>query len=108
VIEFSFEKQAIKGEPLPAGLSGAEQVLYHGLRLLYAQYRMGIISRTQAKAEKFQLVQLYEKIDFDCKAWEASVGVWKRLEGAVARYRASKTTENADKCLEAIYGVPMR
>ena len=54
--EFSFERQAMRGEPLPQGLDIADSCLYVALKNLYAMYRNKMISRKDATEEKQRLV----------------------------------------------------
>ena len=58
--EFEYERQAMAGEEMPDGLRFAGQHYYLGLRMLYHQYKQGIIDRETAKREKRQLYNTYE------------------------------------------------
>ena len=39
------ERTAMRGEPMPGGLSLVNQVYFQGLKYLYAQFRAGFIDR---------------------------------------------------------------
>lgn len=54
------ERLAMTGCEVPAGYTQPEQLLFLSLRTLHWEYRHGVIDRTQAKEEKFRLVQAYE------------------------------------------------
>ena len=54
--EFPFERDAMKGEPLPPKLDIADSCLYISLKNLYAMYKKGLISRKDAKEEKKRLI----------------------------------------------------
>lgn len=53
------EALAKKGTPLPDTATLADSLFYHCLRLLYREYRDGIINRDQAKREKSRLVNQF-------------------------------------------------
>ncbi|MCD8127862.1 MAG: hypothetical protein LUD82_10675 [Clostridiales bacterium] len=55
--EFPFERAAMQNDPMPEGLTGAEQVLYQGLALVYARYHAGDIDRQTAQKEKLALMK---------------------------------------------------
>ena len=55
-MEFSFEKEAMHGQPLPKGLDIVDSCLYIALKNLYAMYRNKLISRKDATEEKRQLI----------------------------------------------------
>lgn len=101
--EYPFERQAMRGEPMPEGLSGADEILYQGLALLYARYQMGGISKENAHAEKLRLIRFHDSIRSDCALWEKHRTMWKELEGAHAAYRQHQTTQAADRCFEILY-----
>lgn len=46
--------RALRGEPLPEGLTQPEQLYYLTMRLMYRQYKLGYIGRDQAVQEKKQ------------------------------------------------------
>lgn len=107
-MEYPFERAAMRGDPMPEGLTGAEQILFSGLSLLYARVHMKLMDRDAAKREKVKLVQFYESIRFDCDLWKRMTLLWKELEGPMTRYQQSRTLEQADRCMEILYGVKMQ
>lgn len=108
---YPFERAAMQNDPMPEGLTGAEQILYQGLALLYSRYRSGQLSREQGRREKAQLVRRFEQQQFQCKTWEQMAKRWSALEPCVSRFRVAKTEQEAIKAaravIETIYGVPM-
>lgn len=94
----------MKNEPMPSGLTGAEQVLFQGLRLLYCQYHAGYIRREDAAAEKRKLVLAYEADQQKAALWQRTADLWKRLEAPMSAFRAAPSVETARRCMELLYG----
>lgn len=103
--EFEYERQAMAGEEMPEGLRFAGQHYYLSLRMLYYQYRNGVISREAASNEKRKILQTYE---YDLM-WEgiADAFIKTRNDSELARaeYRKKPCHENAVKIIESIEGV---
>ena len=51
-MDFTWERQAANGDPMPGDLWLGEQMAYQATAHLYARYRLGLISREKASAEK--------------------------------------------------------
>ena len=111
-MKYEYERQAARGDPMPDGLSLAEQQTYQAIRYLYAVYRAKRITQEQAGKEKAtilrQLRTAQEKESLHEKVYKRSVAMWKDLEAAANRYGTDRTLENADKLIEAIYGVKLK
>ncbi|MCD8160931.1 MAG: hypothetical protein LUE61_07105 [Clostridiales bacterium] len=105
--EFPFERAAMQNDPMPEGLTGAEQVLYQGLALVYARYHAGDIDRPTAQKEKLALMKTYDSIVFDCQLWARTAKLWGKLEGPLQRFRQKPTVETAKQAMELLYGVKM-
>lgn len=45
-VTLPYEKQAMRGDPMPNGLNYPNQLLYQALALLYARYRMDFNPRS--------------------------------------------------------------
>jgi hypothetical protein len=103
--EFEYERQAMAGEKMPDGLRFAGQHYYIELRMLYHQYRNGVIDRETATSEKRKLLHTYE---YDLM-WEAIADgfIQQRNNSEIARaeYRKNPCHENAMKIIESIEGV---
>lgn len=105
--EFSFERQAMRGEPLPQGLDIADSCLYVALKNLYAMYRNKLISREDATEEKRRLVYNWttdkSKIEFlnrDSDALRDKIGI------ASEDYKNNPCIETADRLYAAFYNLP--
>ena len=104
--EFSFERQAMHGEPLPQGLDIADSCLYISLKNLYAMYRNKLISREDATEEKRRLIYNWttdkSKIEFlnrDSEALRDKIGT------ASEDYKNNPCIETADKLYAAFYNL---
>lgn len=108
-MKYEYEKPAARGDPMPDGLSLAEQQTYQAIRYLYAVYRAKRITQTQAAQEKATILRklrmVQEKEALMKKSYAKQTATWKDLEAAANRYSLDKTIENADKLIESIYGV---
>ncbi len=103
--DFEHERKAMNGEEMPDGLRFAGQHYYLGLRMLYHQYKQGVIDRETASREKRKLLQTYE---YDLMWEEIADGFIqqrKNSETARADYRKNPCHENAVKIIESIEGV---
>ena len=105
--EFSFERQAMRGEQLPQGLDIADSCLYVALKNLYAMYRNKMISRKDATEEKQRLVYNWttdkSKIEFlnrDSEALRDKIGT------ASEEYKNKPCIETADRLYAAFYNLP--
>ena len=106
---FEFERQAMKGDQVPHGLSQVDQLFYLQLRALYYQYRAGWITREKGSEDKKRLFAEYQnRIDFekfrdDLVDWH--IALRRRIEASHAEYRKNPTLENAEKLSLAIDGI---
>lgn len=104
-VTFPWEKQAMNGDELPMDLGYADQVMFLSLRMLYEQYRKGIIpDREQAVREKKKLVDEYRMYKFreDLeKQWVEQIRI---TELARAEYRKNPTVENGMKLVLLLEG----
>lgn len=105
-MEFSFERQAMDGEPIPQGLDIADSCLYIALKNLYAMYRRELISRKDATEEKRRLVYNWttdkSKLEFLNRDSEA---LGARISVASDEYKNNPCIENADKLYAAFYNI---
>lgn len=99
-----WEKAAIRGDEMPAGLEYPDQVLYLCLRMLYAQKRMGIIDRDTAIVEKKKLLDEYKLYQFRDSLEKEWVEIIRLTELARAEFRKNPTVENAWKLVHIIEG----
>lgn len=100
-----YEKQAMQADEMPDGLEYPDQIMFLCLRNLYAQVRMGIITRERAVAEKGKLLISHRTNQFDLKLAKHRNELIKRTETRISAYRKNRTLENADALIEAFDGV---
>ena len=106
-MELNFERQAMKGDPIPKGLDIADSCLYVALKNLYAMYRNKLISRKDATEEKKRLVYNWEtdkaKIEFLNRDSET---LRDKIGAASEDYKNNPCTETADKLYASFYNLP--
>lgn len=106
---FPWENAAIHGDPMPVGLSLADQMAYASLRQIYHSYRTKAISREQAAREKILVRRSYDKaVDdqaFADKLTRHHVRVLKDSEAAKAVCRKDPTPENARQLCDVLDGL---
>ena len=105
--EFTFEREAMQGNPLPQGLDIADSCLYVALKNLYAMYQNKLISRKDATEEKRRLVYNWTtdkaKLDFLNRDSET---LRDRIGAASEEYKNNPCIETADKLYAAFYNLP--
>ena len=105
--EFTFEREAMQGNPLPQGLDIADSCLYVALKNLYAMYQNKLISRKDATEEKRRLVYNWTtdkaKIEFLNRESEA---LRDKIGTASEDYKNNPCIESADKLYAAFYNLP--
>ena len=105
--EFTFEREAMQGKPLPKGLDIADSCLYIALKNLYAMYQNKLISRKNATEEKRRLVYNWTtdkgKIEFINRESEA---LRDKIGAASEDYKNNPCIENAEKLYAAFYNLP--
>ena len=105
--EFSFERQAMHGQPLPQGLDIADSCLYVALKNIYAMYRNKMISRKDATEEKRRLIYNWKtdksKIEFLNRESEE---LRNKIGTASEDYKNNPCIETADRLYAAFYNLP--
>ena len=105
--EFTFEREAMQGKPLPQGLDIADSCLYVALKNLYAMYQNKLISRKDAAEEKRRLVYNWTtdkaKLDFLNRESEA---LRNKIAAASEEYKNNPCIETAEKLYAAFYNLP--
>ncbi len=102
------EKAAMRGEPMPDGLSLVDQVYFQGLAHLYARFHLKVIDRATGSREKGQMSYQYDlskrsqEFESDLAKWHADLR--KSIEGALSRYRKERTLEAADALADVLEG----
>ena len=105
--EFTFERDAMQGNPLPQGLDIADSCLYVALKNLYAMYQNKLISRKDATEEKRRLVYNWTtdkaKIDFLNRDSET---LRDKIDAASEDYKNNPSIETDEKLYAAFYNLP--
>lgn len=105
--EFTFEREAMQGKPLPQGLDVADSCLYVALKNLYAMYQNKLISRKDATEEKRRLVYNWTtdkaKIEFLNRESET---LRDKIGTASEDYKNNPCIETAEKLYAAFYNLP--
>ena len=108
-MQLAYEKEAYRGEAVPAGLDVLDTFAFVALRHIYAQLRRGDITRGQAERDKGRLCYELDKAkrtdDSNRRMAKQSSAMFKNIEGAANAYYRERTLENADKLCAAIYGI---
>lgn len=105
--EFSFEREAMQGQPLPKGLDIADSCLYIALKNLYAMYHSKLISRKDATEEKKRLIYNWttDKSKIECLNRDSEV-LKNRIGVASEDYKNNPCVGTADKLYAAFYNLP--
>ena len=105
--EFTFEREAMQGNPLPQGLDIADSCLYVALKNLYAMYQNKLISRKDATEEKRRLVYNWTtdkaKLDFLNRDSET---LRDKIGAASEEYKNNPCIETSEKLYAAFYNLP--
>lgn len=106
--ELPYEKIAIDGGEMPENLEWYDRQMFLSLRMLYHQYKTGIVDRETAKREKSKLLMDYDTIIFMHKFTADIAKKIMDTEQARQEYRNNRTLENADAIILAFEGVPVK
>ena len=116
-LAFPWEREAMRGEEMPEGLSFPDQLAYTTLRNVYHAYYNKIITREAAAAEKGRLKYVYERavrqMKFEKMLSAHQARLWVELEGPAGDFakarKAGKTQEAleaADRMWQVLYRMP--
>ena len=94
----------MNAEEMPDGIEYPDQICFLLFRSLYAQIRMGIVSKDMAIREKRKILKEYEHYKFVESLGKQWISIIKETELARSAYRKDRTLENANRLLEAIDG----
>ena len=104
-VTLPYEKIAMAGGEMPDGLGYPDQIMFLALRMLYDQYKKGIIDKATATREKKRLLDEYRGYSFNEQMGKEWVEIIKQVDLLASEYRKSPSIEAADKLLKAIYRV---
>lgn len=105
--ELPYERIAMAGGEMPDNLEWYDRQIFLQLRMLYYQFKQGIIDRETATREKRKILSDYSFQKFQS---EFTANIAKKImDTDVARmeYRKNRTLENADAIILAFEGVPI-
>ncbi len=105
--ELPYERIAMAGGEMPDDLEWFDRTLFLQLRMLYQQYKQGIVDRETASREKRKLLK---DRDFQLFQDNFTKDIAKKImdtEKARREYRKNRTLENADAIIFAFEGVPV-
>ena len=103
-VTLPWEKIAMAGGEMPDGLEYPDQVMFLELRMLYDQFKRGIVDKPTATREKKRLLDNYRMYQFNDQMGKEWVQQVKLTELARAAYRKERTLENADRLVDLIEG----
>ena len=105
--ELPYERIAMAGGEMPDDLEWFDRTLFLQLRMLYHQFKQGIVDRETASREKRKLLK---DRDFQLFQDNFTKDIAKKImetEQARQEYRKNRTLENADAIILAFEGVPV-
>lgn len=105
--ELPYERIAMAGGEMPDDLEWYDRQLFLQLRMLYHQFKQGIVDRETASREKRKLLK---DRDFHIFQDNFTKDIAKKImdtEQARQAYRKNRTLENADALILAFEGVPV-
>ena len=105
--ELPYERIAMVGGEMPDELEWYDREVFLQLRMLYNQYRSGIVNREMATREKRNILRDYNFNISQSKYVKHFVAEGIASEIARQDYRKNRTLENADKLILALEGVPV-
>ena len=103
-VTLPYENKAMNGDDMPDNLDYPDQIMFLQLRMLYDQFKKGIISRDTAQKEKRQLLKEYECYKFRNGMEMEWVEIIKLTELARAEFRKNPSIETAERLVNIIEG----
>lgn len=98
-MDFSWEREAMRGEEIPGGLGLADTAAYTALRDIYERFRGKRMGREQAVREKRVVLRTWEQAReaeaLERKLLDYHVRLIRGTELAIIRCRKDPTAENA-------------
>lgn len=106
---FPWERQAMKGEPMPEGLKLHEQMAFLAMRYIYLSYYAEKITQGQASEEKQKVRREYEKAEKNLKIQQKYIDYHVKqttaTEWIMREVRKNPTPENAIRLCNIIDGL---
>jgi hypothetical protein len=105
--ELPYERIAMAGGEMPDDLEWYDRQMFLQMRMLYHQFKSGIIDRETASNEKRKLLRDYDLNKFQQNFTKNIAKKIMETEQARQAYRKNRTLENADAIILAFEGVPV-
>lgn len=105
--QLAFERIAMAGGEMPDDLEWFDRTIFLQLRMLYDQYRKGLVDRETASREKRRMLEDREFQLFQDNLVKDLAKTVVETEKARQEYRKNRTLENADAIILAFEGVPV-
>lgn len=102
----NFEQIAMRGEPLPDGLTQSESLYFLSLRNLYALYKSGQISKDNASAEKRMLVKTFDEARKQEDLTRRMAERWVSITQPANEFALNPCMETAEAFYRAVYNLP--
>lgn len=107
IVELPYERIAMAGGEMPDGLQWFDRQIFLQLRMLYEQFKKGIVDRETASKEKRRILENYDLRKFQENYTKDIAQIIMKTEEARNAYRKNRTLENADAIILAFEGVPV-
>jgi hypothetical protein len=105
--ELPYERIAMAGGEMPDGLEWYDRQIFLQLRMLYHQFKQGIVDRPTASREKAKMLRDYSLNKTQQELTADFARTIRKTEDARVAYRNNRTLENADAIILAFEGVPV-
>ncbi len=106
---FPWEREAMRGEEMPDGLSLYDQMAYLSLRILYRDYHEKRLDRETASTEKHRIFAAWDKakctVEFERKLSYFHARLYKDTEMAKTAVRKDPSPENAVRLCNVLDGL---
>ena len=107
MIELPYERIVMAGAEMPDNLEWYDRQTFLQLRMLYHQFKTGIVDRETASREKRKILIDYDRNKFFEDFTRNIAKTITDTEQARQEYRKNRTLENADAIIFAFEGVPV-
>lgn len=94
-MDFPYERDAMRGEPMPNGLDGADRLYYLQLVYLYHVFHTGKWTREQSAAEKQKFLRERAVNKANLAMYQEAAQMRGKIGTAISAFSNEKTVENA-------------
>ena len=107
-MEFAHERAAMRNDPMPNGLDGADRLCYMQFAYLYKLYRTGVWTKEQAKAEKQRCLREYAINKANAELYAETARMRGACSTALSKFAKEQTVQNAQLVFEIWDGMRLR